>query len=155
MTTVTLEAVQQRQAELAAMIEALSTVAPVDEPARTIVVNHTTIEIAPGEHYAGAVLDEHGAPRYHLVLLARRPPERLNWKAATSWADLVGGTLPTRQEAALVYANCKPHLEPAWHWTCEAREGDASCAWSCSFLIGIQFYDDKSYEGRAVAVRRV
>jgi hypothetical protein len=70
------------------------------------------------------------------------------------WASTVCGVLPTRQEQALLYANCKPHLQPEWHWSSETHESDASFAWYCYFCIGLQDYDRKSIEGSAVAVRR-
>ena len=112
-------------------------------------------ELQPGEHYAGVVLDENGQHKHHLVLMAQRPSCALNWENATSWASLNGGVLPTRQEQALLYANCKPHLKPEWHWSSETYESDPSYAWSCNFTNGGQNGSHKSYEGSAVAVRRV
>jgi len=75
--------------------------------------------------------------------------------AALEWAEAEGGALPTRQEQALLFANCKPHLQPGWHWSCEEHESDASYAWLCNFDDGDQGDGLKSYEGGAVAVRRV
>jgi 3-mercaptopyruvate sulfurtransferase SseA len=112
------------------------------------------VDLQPGEHYAGVVLDEAGHVKHHLVLMAPRA-EELTWQAATDWAKEQGGFLPTRQEQALLYANCKPHLKPVWHWSCETHKDDASFAWVCYFGDGYQGNDRKSYEGSAVAVRRV
>jgi hypothetical protein len=149
MSEVTLELVQARQAELAQLIEQLKR-----EPApRTrLSVPAIDIELAPGEHYAGAVLDEQGHLKHHLVLMSAMPESELDWQAAMDWAATVGGALPTRQEQALLYANCKPHLEPEWHWSCET-EG-SSYAWDCDFDGGYQRYSFRSAEGAAVAVRR-
>jgi hypothetical protein len=113
------------------------------------------IALATGERYAGVVLDADGKTLHHLVLLPNKPTGRLTWQDAMDWATSIGGHLPTRQEQALLYANCKPHLEQVWHWSCETYEGDASFAWLCYFTRGYQFSSHKSYEGAAVAVRRV
>lgn len=150
MPEITLELVQQRQAELAAMIERLTRAktAPIELPA-------ATIHLQAGEHYAGLVLNADGSVRYHLVLMAARPEGDLDWEDATSWASEVGGELPTRQEQALLYANCKPHLKPVWHWSSETHASDSSYAWFCDFSYGSQGNYRESAEGAAVAVRRV
>jgi len=96
-----------------------------------------------------------------VVLLDAKPDSRLDWKAANAWAESVGGTLPTRPVAALLYANAKPQFQPAWHWTSESLEADtgdeqdASYAWYCYFGSGTQDYDHKSAKGAAVAVRLI
>ena len=149
---VTIEAIQARQTELAAMIQAFQEQATA---VTFIEIEETTIELQPGERYAGAVLDEDGDHQFHLVLMTQRPTAKLNWQAAMEWAQSIEGSLPTRQEQALLYANCKPHLKPEWHWSSESYESDASFAWFCGFLSGFQYGDLKSAEGAAVAVRRV
>ncbi|MBA4343245.1 MAG: hypothetical protein C0423_14000 [Methylibium sp.] len=113
------------------------------------------IELQPGEHYAGPVLDAEGKVLHHLVLMAARPSESMDWDDAMAWADEVGGSLPNRQEQALLFSNCKPHLKPAWHWSCQEHEENTSCAWRCTFSYGSQSDNHKSAEGAAVAVRRV
>lgn len=153
MSAITLESVKARQAELAEMIEQL-TAAAATKPTR-LFLPEVEIELQPGERYVGPVLDTDGKVEHHLVLMDQRPDGKLNWQAAMAWAEAVGGTLPSRQEQALLYANCKPHLDPSWHWSCETHEGDASYAWICYFNYGDQFNYHKSYEGGAVAVRRV
>jgi hypothetical protein len=120
-----------------------------------VVLKPTAPVLQPGERYAGIVLDADGEPIHHLVLMAQRPTDKLNWQAATDWATNIGGTLPTRQEQALLYANCKPHLKADWHWSSETHADDASYAWYCIFGNGSQGNDHKSYEGCAVAVRRL
>ena len=107
------------------------------------------------EHYAGAVLDANGQHMHHLVLMAQRPADKLNWQAAMDWASRIGGALPIRQEQALLLANCKPHLEGVYHWSCEEYEGDASYAWLQGFDYGTQNDDHIYGQGRAVAVRRL
>ena len=151
MSQVTLEAVQAKQTELAAMIQQLQTQAG---PITVIEIESCDIELQPGEHYAGTILDENGEHQHHLILMAHRPTGKLTWQAATDWAKSVGGYLPFRQEQALLFANCKPHLKADWHWSAETHDDDASSAWHCIFTNGHQSSDLKSYEGCAVAVRR-
>jgi len=153
MTAVTLELIQAKQTELASMIAQL-TAAPKQTPT-TIEIEEDSVELAVGEHYAGAVLDANGQHMHHLVLMAAKAEQDMTWQAALEWAEAEGGALPTRQEQALLFANCKPHLKPRWHWSCEEHENDASYAWGCHFYGGDQDYGLKSYEGGAVAVRRV
>jgi hypothetical protein len=152
MQPVTLEAVQAKQTELATLIQQLQ-----DQAASTtlIKIEGCTITLQPGEHYAGAVLDEEGQHKHHLVLMAQRPTNKLTWQAAIDWATRIGGAIPTRQELSLLFANCKPHLQLAWHWSSESHDGDASCAWYCYFGDGYVNITPKSFEGAAVAVRRV
>lgn len=128
---------------------------PVTTETIQINIQACTIELQPGEHYAGVVLDANGQHKHHLVLMAARPTDNLNWQAATDWAKQIGGELPTHQEQALLFANCKPHLEPDWHWSCDTYERDASYAWYCYFDDGYIYSHHKSCEGSAVAVRRV
>jgi hypothetical protein len=151
MPEVTLELVQARQAELAQLIEQLKRGPAVK--GSQISLPAIDIDLAPGEHYAGTVLDEQGHVKHHLVLMAAKPDGELAWQAAMDWAASVGGALPTRQEQALLYANCKPHLKPDyWHWSCETD--GSSYAWGCNFYNGGQTNNDRSAEGCAVAVRR-
>ncbi len=153
MTAVTIELIQAKQTELAALIAQLQ--ATPAQTSTTIYIEEETFDLAPGQHYAGAVLDANGQHMHHLVLMAAKPEGDLTWKAALEWAEEVGGALPTRQEQALLFANCKPHLTPRWHWSCEEHEEEASYAWSCYFTNGDQDGHHKSYGGSAVAVRRV
>ena len=151
MTTITLEDVIAEQLKLNTMIEQLrATDAPIIH-----VIAEQAIELQSGEHYAGTELDEAGQVKHHLVLMAARPGKRLSWQAAMDWAESIGGQLPTRQEQALLFANAKPHLDPEWHWSSQEHESEASYAWGCYFGNGTQGLSHKSYEGCAVAVRRV
>jgi hypothetical protein len=113
------------------------------------------INLQDGERYAGIVLDADGNTLHHLVLMALRPEGKLEWQAAMDWAASVGGDLPNRQEQALLFSNCKPHIKPEWHWSNQTYESEASYAWYCYFYDGNQNRCPKSYEGSAVAVRRI
>jgi len=152
MSEITLESIQAKQTELARMIAELVTQAPVPT---TITVDEIDIELAPGEHYAGSVLNEDGTVKHHLVLMADRPNGDLNWAAAKTWAAGIGGSLPDRQEAALIYANCKSHVDACWHWTSQAHESNASSAWLCHFYGGNQVCYAVGSTGAARAVRRL
>lgn len=79
--------------------------------------------------------------------------EKLTWKKAMNWAAKLGAELPSRPVAALLFANLKDKLTPAWHWTSD--EDDASYAWGCNFDCGYQSGGRKSYEGSVVAVRLI
>ena len=150
MSPVTIESIKSTQDALKAMIEQLERQIG---PAREIEIDECTISLKAGERYAGVVLGEDGDVLHHLVLMAARPDKKLAWQAAMDWAESVGGVLPTRQEQALLYANCKPHLKPEWHWSCETHKDDASYAWGCDFTDGHQYPGLKSAGGCAVAVR--
>ena len=90
-----------------------------------------------GTHCAVALLPDQGSDMTH--------------QQAVAWAEDLGGTLPTRPIAALLFANAKAQLRPRWHW-CLETEG-ASYAWYCNFINGNQIFNLKSFEGSAVAVR--
>lgn len=105
-----------------------------------------------GEVYAG-VLVEAGKPKHHLVLLPG--DESKNWAGAGAWAKKKGGTLPTRKEQALLFANAADKFQPRWYWSSEAHASDADCAWCQNFGYGSQFNDLKSNVFRCRAVRRV
>jgi hypothetical protein len=101
--------------------------------------------------YAG-VSSSREQPHYVLVLLNAKPSERLTWDEAIEWAKSVGGELPTRPEAAMLFANVPDEFEKRWHWT-STQYSDAG-AWTQYFNYGYQRADFKSYEGWARAVRR-
>ena len=61
--------------------------------------------------------------------------------------------LPSRLEAALLYATLKDKLPSGWHWT--STQYNASFAWGCYFGDGLIGGTRKSFEGSAVAVRRL
>ena len=154
MPPITLEAIEAKQTELSLLIAKFKE-QPATPATTQWVFPEVAIDLQPGERYAGAVLDEFGHLMHHLVLMAPRSENKLKWQSACDWAESMGGDLPDRQEQALLYANCKPHLKPEWHWSSETHEDDASYAWRCGFGNGFQTISLKSYEGAAVLVRRV
>jgi hypothetical protein len=88
-----------------------------------------------------------------VVLLADKPDEELNWKDAKAWAESVGGELPARPAAAMLFANAKDQFEPEWHWTSEAYGG--SYAWFQHFVSGDQFTSHVGSNNCARAVRMI
>lgn len=151
METVTLEGIEAQQQKLAAMIEQFKA-----QPAmRNIEIPAADITLAPGEHYAGIILNEDGTPSHHLVLLPNTPTDALNWQAAKDWAKRIGGEIPTRREQSLLYANLKGQFEERWYWSSEQHAADAYYAWCQDFGLGYQDYDHKINELRARAVRRL
>lgn len=110
-----------------------------------------------GGIYVGIAAAEGDIPAGHLVLLADKPTSRLPWAKAVDWAKQLGNGahVPTRFESALLYANVRDKLDTSnWHWT-STEHSNASYAWSCIFTCGYQGNDLKSYDGCAVAVRRL
>jgi len=103
--------------------------------------------------YAGILTDKSGA-LYALILLDGHQDD-IKWKPALAWAAERQGDLPTRPEAALLFAHLQDKLPKLWCWTNEECSWDASYAWHCGFSYGFQDYFRKSAEGAAVAVRRL
>lgn len=105
-----------------------------------------------GGTFAGVITTKEGT-HCAVVLLADKPDARLPWKKAMTWAAQVGGRLPSRPVAAMLFANLQEPFEDAWHWTSD--EFDRSYSWGCDFYNGTQSSGPKSFEGCARAVRRV
>jgi hypothetical protein len=107
-----------------------------------------------GGQFAGLITLPDGK-HVAVVLLPNKSDKRLRWADAMAWATEVGGQLPSRPVAALLFANLRGEFEKTWHWTNETHEADDSCAWGCSFLGGYQGHNGKSSEGSARAVRLI
>jgi hypothetical protein len=103
-----------------------------------------------GGIFAGLTTRKDGS--HCAVVLLPDQVASITWKKAVKWAQKLEAELPSRPVAALLFANVKDRLRPAWHWTSESYH--ASYAWSCYFDLG-QRYNRKSYEGSAVAVRLI
>ena len=146
--SVTLEAIKIEQAKVAEMIANFEAQAQ----SRTLNFSAHAISLAPGEEYAGVIVND-GLPSYHLILLPDDKDD-LNWEAAKAWAAEVCGELPNRREQALLYANLKDQFQSAWYWSSEQHASYSVCAWCQSFGVGYQHTTSKSSELRARAVRR-
>ena len=108
------------------------------------------------EIYAGLILGKNGERDYHLVLLAAKPNKKLNWQAALDWAKSVGGYVPDRREARLLFINSSDSFdEDTWYWTSTARVDSSAYAWVEGFSGGGRNLSHKSYEYSVRAVRRI
>lgn len=149
MTQVTLEAVKERQDELAALI------AKLEEQWKKpsfFEYQGDRIPLNPGETYVATITTPGEYGGYHLILMPDSQ-EPLTWQEAMDWADELGGELPNRVESALLFATQKAEFEEAWYWTREFYS-DAS-AWVQDFGYGFQSSLHKDTNGRARAVRRL
>jgi len=144
--TATLEVSPQTEAAPAAKTLRLAELPPLGQPLDDGTFQGLTTA-KNGTHYA-------------VLLLEAQPDARLDWQKAKAWAQGIGGELPTRPVASMLYANAKAQFEESWYWTSDelkddtGDEEDASYAWHCYFYGGY-VYNHKSYEGRARAVRLI
>ena len=146
---ITLEQIKNEQSRLEALIAAYE----MQPKSRTIEIGAQIIALNPGEEYAGLLINKEGG-YYHLILL---PGERenINWKDATAWAKSIGGSLPTRREQSLLFANLKDHFKQEGYWSSEEHASYSDYAWSQYFDNGDQNCNLKNDELRARAVRRI
>lgn len=145
--TLTLAAIEEKQSELAQMIERFKS------QSMPFVIPSATINLRHGERYAGIMLDDEGNPDYHLVLLPGEA-EAIQWEDAKKWAADRDGELPTRREQPLLFANLKGEFKEAAYWSGQRYE-DERYAWYQLFFNGNQYYNFTSTELRARAVRRL
>ena len=112
-----------------------------------------TPKLAKGEKLAGLILVD-GA--WQFLILLPGEVDNVSWKKAIDWAAKQGGgSLPTRNEQALLYANLKTELQPRWYWSCEQYAPDLYYAWAQNFDNCYQNGYRKNDFFRALAVRRL
>lgn len=108
-----------------------------------------------GGIYAGIAAPEPDQPERHVVLLTDKPPKAMTFKQATEWAASLGNgaRLPTRFEAALIYANLRDKIEEKsdWYWT-STPNSDGN-VWVQHFYGGGQGTYPRYAKLLAVAVR--
>ena len=145
---ITIEDIEQKQSELDKMIQQFK-----EQPqVKTVKIAGRSIELHPGESYAGAKLDENGEHLHDVIVMAARTEETYTFDGAQDWAKSLGGDCPSPEEAALIKANC-PGLVKRWTWTNKPHEDNASYAWYF-YSNGYTYDFRKSAEGGALAVRR-
>ena len=143
--TITLESIKAEQTKLAQMIAKFEANAPA-----LFVVPEASIELQPGERYAGLILGDDGKPSHHLVLL---PSDvEATWEGAKKLAAKAGGDLPTRREQSLLFANLKGEFQADWYWSGE--QSSENYAFIQDFLNGIQDSSLKNSQRRCRFVRR-
>lgn len=118
-------------------------------------------EYWPGQGgiYMGEAVEDENYPQGHLVLCELTTDKRFKWAAAIDWAasQVVDGhtdfRLPSRFEAALIYANGRKHVDTnPWYWT--GTPQGASDAWVQDFVNGGQYTVHVGSSDCARAVRR-
>jgi hypothetical protein len=110
-------------------------------------------KLNPGETYVGLATDIDGKTVHHVVLLPGDVEK--NWHDAKAWAASIGGELPTRTEALLLFRTQRDAFKRDLYWTSEQRAGGPSYAWYQGFAWGNQSNGGLSWEFLARAVRRV
>ena len=150
--TITLETIKEEHSRLADMISAFE-----KQQAEMAVLYFpgATINLRPGEEYAGVMLGDDGKPSYHLILLPGDADGR-SWSDAKTWASQQDGELPTRREQSLLFANLKSRFQSAWYWSSDTYESNNATAWCQTFSYGFQItYHEGNSLCRARAVRRL
>ena len=114
--------------------------------------------LAEGEIYIGAIGNQTGDV-YHLVLLPGDNDDAPQLKQI-EWAKSIGGDLPNKLEAAMLFAHVKSEFKPEWYWTSETfvdlgDPDDTAWAWIQDFINGGQSFSRKFSVYRARAVRRL
>jgi hypothetical protein len=112
----------------------------------------TTPQLNPGETYAGALINPDGTG-HHIIILPTLLP-KLTWDKSLKAAADAGGDLPSRPEAAHIFAQVKERPQSGWHWTNEQYAGNTTCAWLQYFSNGDQIDWLKDGEFPALLVRR-
>ena len=112
----------------------------------------TLPELKSGETYAGLVIGDKGS-MHHLILLDGDADDATH-QEQLDWAKSIGGELPTSQEQALLYANCKAQFKSDWYWSADLTASGSGSAWFQYFGYGDQDGDDIYHQLRARAVRR-
>lgn len=114
--------------------------------------------LAEGEIYIGAIGNKAG-DLYHLVLLPG-DNDRAPQAQQIEWAKSIGGNLPTKLEAMMLFVHAKDQFQDTAYWTGETfidpdDEEDAAWAWYQYFGYGLQGSHRKDSALRARAVRRL
>ena len=148
MSLITIESIEQKQTELGALIQKFKQQSQVT----VIKIEGRTVELQPGERYAGAKLDAQGNFLHDTIVMAARSDKTHDFDGAQAWAKSVGGDCPSLEEAALIKANC-PDIVTRWTWSNKVHEEDASTAWYF-YSYGVTYGTYRSAQGGALAVRR-
>ena len=111
-----------------------------------------------GEIYIGAIGNKTGDV-YHLVLLAG-DNDSAPQQSQIEWAKSIGGELPNKLEAMMLFCHAKNQFKPEAYWTGETlidpdEPEDDAWVWYQYFSSGSQYFVHKFYQLRARAVRRL
>ncbi|CAJ0698621.1 DUF1566 domain-containing protein [Ralstonia holmesii] len=156
MTAVTLEDIEEKQAQLEADHARIGQLIKQfkEQPRATEYrVDAATIPLAPGERLAGPIYAEDGTLDYYLIKLPGDGGD-LSHADAIAYASGRGGKVPNRREGRLLMANLGDEFDKVAYWLEETYEHNSAYAWYQYFGDGGQYYGHKSAALRAVAVRR-
>lgn len=138
-----------------AMLQRCIDTLPADEPA-IAAKPRSNSEPAIGAEldgglYAGLTL--HDGDPHRLVLL----PDDIeaNWADAKAWAEKLGGTLPSRIDALVLFQNLRKEFKAEAYWTNQQHADGPASAWYQFFGWGLQGNGHVDLGLRARAVRRV
>lgn len=126
----------------------------------TTVATPTTAIALPaiGEAFSGGIfagITLHDDKPHALVLLPDVARD-INHADATAWAEGIGGVLPSRIDAIVLFKNVRAQVETGdYYWTSEENPVNADSAFFQSFTNGNQGCAHKDFVYRARAVRRV
>lgn len=150
MTAITIESLEAKQTELAALIEKFKAQRPITR------INHPAIEIDlhPGERVAGHLLDANGHIKQTVIVLPHRLDEKLNWADVQVWAKEHDIDVASPEEYALIKANCPDLLTESWYWTNKPYAENDNYAWAF-FSYGGCGNVRTSRGGSALFVRRL
>jgi hypothetical protein len=110
--------------------------------------------VKAGELYVGIVSGENGDDDYHLVRLPIRRG-RANWHQAHELAREAGGELPTRDELAIMAAECGDKFSRDWFWSSEL-DSEFTRSGCCQSFTGLgEGFCSALNKQRWCAVRRV
>lgn len=151
MSLVTIQAIQDKHAEIGKLIQAYQA---QQQPRRIEVeIDRQSIDLLPGEEYIGCIINADGSA--HAIILLPNVRDDINWADANAWAASLGGTLPNRVEQALLYASHRDKFAQRAYWSCEQYAEDVGYAWSQLFSSGTQDTTTTLTKLRARTVRRV
>lgn len=107
-----------------------------------------------GGTYLGLFTGLDGAP-YALILLRKRPANRLTWAEAMSWALSHGASLPRQPEGLAIWAVLQRELPFDCYWLADTVEGYAIAAWAQEWNNGSQALYPRTRQCMALAVHRI
>ena len=156
MTAVTLEQIRTKQDQLAAdhkkVVEMLTAFEAASKSV-SIVLAAATIEIKPGENFAGLMLDENGTPSHYLIDLGEATEAEGSYDKHMARAIEGGFDLPTPEEQALLYANLKTKFKQRWYFS--KKPFGSYNAYFQGFADGVQGWYGRLNEFLGRGVRRV
>ena len=91
--------------------------------------------------------------KYALYLSPKETETSLNWYKAVEYCRFLGDDLPTLGELQYLYDNYKEEFQHTFYWS--SSQNSATLSWGMHFYYGNRDQDNKTYNGRVRAVRRV